>query len=161
MNEQMEQHGRYRSDAKWAVMLAATGLLIATPVATWWLVGDRTESSAGTDLDYAVRPVELDPAVERLVGTGSVLTVAVTVLLLTRASRRHQLDPRWWSVVVPLLVAGVIVGAGWRVITAGVIGANIGAGFVVLVGGPLVAALLLWAMFRSLYLLRSAHRDLT
>jgi len=41
--------------------------------------------------------------------------------------------------------------------TAGVIGANIGAGFVVMVGGPLIAALLVWAVARSIYLVRHPH----
>ena len=41
--------------------------------------------------------------------------------------------------------------------TAGVIGTNIGAGLVVIFGSPLVAALLLWAMARSAYLLIRAH----
>lgn len=56
----------------------------------------------------------------------------------------HLFDARWWSVLVPLMAAGFITGAGWRVMTAGVIGANIGAGLVVLFGSPLVAALLVW-----------------
>jgi hypothetical protein len=159
MNAQTELHGRYRTGANWTVLLAAAALVIATPVATWWLVGDQ--SSAGTGLDYAVRPIELDPAVERMVGIGSVLAVVVSALVLARASRRRQLDQRWWSVLVPLLLAGLIVGAGWRVLTAGVIGANIGAGLVILFGGPAVAALLLWAVFRSVHLARSAHRGVT
>jgi hypothetical protein len=50
------------------------------------------------------------------------------------------------------MAAGFITGAGWRVMTAGVIGANIGAGLVVLFGSPLVAALLVWAAARSTYL---------
>jgi hypothetical protein len=33
-------------------MLAAVVLALATPVATWWLVGDRSaQVSPGTDLD--------------------------------------------------------------------------------------------------------------
>lgn len=68
---------------------------------------------------------------------------------------RRVLDARWWSVLVPLLAAGFITGAGWRVMTAEVIGANIGAGFVILFGSPVVAALLTWALARSIYL---AHR---
>jgi len=50
------------------------------------------------------------------------------------------------------MAAGFITGAGWRVMTAGVIGANIGAGFVIMVGSPLVTALLVWAVARSIYL---------
>jgi hypothetical protein len=140
------------------VPLAAAGLVLATPVATWWLVGDRSGTSAGTELDYAVRPVEADPATQRLVGVVSVLVFVGTALLLVWASRRRLFDPRWWSAIVPMLVAGVIVGAGWRVVTAGAVGANIGAGLVVLFGAPVVAALVLWTVLRSLYLVRSNRR---
>jgi hypothetical protein len=161
MNPQTERAGRYHTDARWALLLAATGLMIATPIATWWLVGDQSATAKGADLDYAVRPVELDPAVERLVGAGSVVIIAITLPLLIRAARMRRFDVRWWSVLVPVLVAGAIVGAGWRVVTAGVVGANIGAGLVFLFGGPVVVALLVWAVFRSLYLLLSAPRSVT
>jgi hypothetical protein len=75
-------------------------------------------------------------------------------LLLTWASLRHRLDLRWWSVLGPLLLAGVLAGFGWRVFTAGVIGANIGAGLQAFFVGPVIAALLVWAVFRSVTLLR-------
>jgi hypothetical protein len=153
-----ELRGHDHTGAKWTILLAVTGLVLATPVAVWWLVGDQTAKAPGQDLDYAIRPVELDPGIERLVGITSVLAVAVTALLLIRAARRHRFDPRWWSVVIPLVGAGIIVGAGWRVLTAGVIGANIGAGLVILFGGPVVLALLLWAAVRSVYLVRSRRR---
>jgi hypothetical protein len=74
------------------------------------------------------------------------------LLVLLWFTVRHLFDARWWSVLVPLMAAGFIAGAGWRVMTAGVIGANIGAGLVVLFGSPLVAALLVWAVARSIYL---------
>lgn len=95
--------------------------------------------------DHEVRPV---------LGCGSALVAIVAALLLTWASLRHGLDPRWWSVLGPLLFAGVLIGSGWRVFTAGVIGANIGAGLVIFFVGPVVMALLAWAMFRSFTLLR-------
>lgn len=55
--------------------------------------------------------------------------------------------------LIPLAVAGVIAGAGWRVLTAGVIGANIGAGLVVFLAGPLVGVLVVWALAFAGYLL--------
>jgi hypothetical protein len=58
----------------------------------------------------------------------------------------------------PVVAAGFIAGAGWRVLSAGVAGANIGAGFVVLLGGPMVLVLLVWAMGFAVYLLsRTDH----
>lgn len=61
--------------------------------------------------------------------------------VLTWATGRRVLDPRWWAVLILLVVAGCIVGLGRRALTAGVIGANIGAGLFVFVGSPNVVAL--------------------
>jgi hypothetical protein len=78
----------------------------------------------------------------RAAGAGSLVVGTVAVVVLGWATVRRVLDIRWWAVLVPLIAAGFIAGAGWRVMTAGVAGANIGAGFVVLLGGPVVLVLL-------------------
>lgn len=78
----------------------------------------------------------------------TVLLVASVVALLV-ASRRRAFDPGWWSVLLPLMGAGVIAGFSGRVITAGVIGANIGGGLVILFGVPIVLALIGWAGVRA------------
>ncbi|TDC35953.1 hypothetical protein E1211_15025 [Micromonospora sp. 15K316] len=44
--------------------------------------------------------------------------------------------------LLPLVGAGILVGFGWQVMTAGGIGANIGAGLIVIFGGPILVALL-------------------
>jgi hypothetical protein len=132
-------------------VLCAAGLTIAAAVATWWLVGDL--STPGSDVDYAFGPLTVDPTLERALGVGSIAVLVVALGLLASARWRGFLA-RWWSVLVPLVLVGVIVGAGLRVMTAGVIGANIGAGLVALFGGPVVVALLLWVVFRSLRLAR-------
>ena len=139
---------------KWLVPLAGATLLLAVPVMTWWLVGDLSTVPLSSDPDYFIRPFRISPALERVLGWGSVLVAIVAALLLTWASLRKGLDPRWWSVLGPLLLIGVLVGFGWRVFTAGVIGANIGAGLVTFFAGPVIAVLLAWAVFRSVTLLR-------
>jgi hypothetical protein len=83
------------------------------------------------------------------------------VVTLGWATLRRLLDARWWGVLVPLLAAGFIAGAGWRVMTARVIGANIGAGFVVLFGGPIFVLLVAWALVFSVFLLSLARRART
>jgi hypothetical protein len=50
----------------------------------------------------------------------------------------------------PFLAAALTTGAG--------IGANIGWGLMIIVGGPLMALLLLWIIGWSLHVLRSARR---
>jgi hypothetical protein len=132
-------------------------LVAAIPVATWWLVGDQSTVPPSDDPDYAIHPFNVGLGTERAIGIGSSGLVVITLLALVFATFRHYVHPRWWIVLCPLLVAGFIVGAGWRVMTAGVIGANIGAGFVVIFCGPVVMVLLVWALAFSIHLLHLGH----
>lgn len=142
--------------AGWGVVAAATALIVAGPVATWWLVGDQSTVPVSGDPDYAFRPFDITAGTERTVGIGSTMVAVLAFLALAWATRRHRLEARWWMVLAPLVSAGLIAGFGWRVLTAGVIGANIGAGFMVLLGGPAVTAMLIWAMA---YSIRLSHRS--
>ena len=145
------QHGRMTQ--RGMQLSAATVLVAAVPAAVWGLMGQQnTEGFAESELEYAVRPWNISDGVAAGIGVVGLLLAAVATAALVRASRRGLLDRRWWSVLGPLTVAGVIVGAGWRVMTAGVLGANIGAGLVVLLGGPVVAGLVLWALIRTVWL---------
>ena len=68
---------------------------------------------------------------------------------------RPALSAQGWAirpVTVPLLAAGFIAGASWRVLTAAVIRTKMGAGLVILLRSPAVAVLLAWALARSIYL---------
>ncbi|MEW2379756.1 hypothetical protein AB0883_27130 [Micromonospora sp. NPDC047812] len=131
--------------------ITALALVLGTPVAAWWLIGDLTNDEArrlaaeGVELDYAIRPVSLGPAGDRIVGVLACVGVVVALAWLLRPTARRRLDPRWWWVLAPLVGAGVLVGLGWRVLTAGGIGANIGAGLMVIAGGPALAVLLIVA----------------
>jgi hypothetical protein len=141
--------------AQWGVVVAAAALVVAFPVATWWLVGDQSTIHVSADADYAFEPFDVSVGAERTAGIGSAALAVAALLTLAWATRRRRFDARWWMVLIPLLAAGLIVGFGWRAMTAGVIGANIGAGLVVLLGGPAVAALLIWA---AVYSIRLLHR---
>ncbi|MEO3801161.1 hypothetical protein [Nonomuraea sp. B1E8] len=138
------------------LLAAAAGCALAVPVAVWWLVGDLSaDVPPGTALDHLISPPGLGPWAERAVGLGALVVAGVTAALLVRASRRRRFDRRWWAALIPVLVAGAVVGAGWRVVTAGTVGANIGAGLTIMLGGALVALLLLWAAGWSARLLLS------
>lgn len=138
--------------------VAAAGLLLATPVATWWLVGDLSATvPPGTSLDYTIRPPAIAPWAERVAGIGALLVTGAALAVLVRGARRRRFDRRWWAALLPAVAAGGLAGLGWRVMTAGTIGANVGAGLTILVGGPVVALLLLWAIGWSAHLLRSAR----
>ncbi len=151
--------GPERALARRVLVPAAAGLVLAAPVLTWWLVGPLATAPASVGLDYAFRPWPISPASVRAAGIASSAAAGVSVVVLAWATVRRLLDARWWAVLVPLLAAGFIAGAGWRVMTAGVIGSNIGAGFVIILGGPLALALLAWALGYSVHLARrSRHR---
>ena len=49
------------------------------------------------------------------------------------------------------MLAGVVVGVGWRVLTAGVLGVDIGAGPTMLFSAPVVASPLVWALVRGVW----------
>jgi hypothetical protein len=148
--------GPQGAGVRWLVLAGAVALVLAVLVASWWLIGDRYSSSSGSFPGYpgwVIRPFPVSPAAERAAGRGSVLAAIVAATWLTWASVRHEFDLRWWSVLGPLLPAGVLAGFGWRVLTARVAGGNVGAGCVIMFVCPVVAGLLGWAVTRSLILL--------
>ena len=138
----------------------AVGLILATPVASWWQVGPLNTAPARVGLDYAFRPWPISPQVARAAGITATVLAVVSLAILIWATVRHLLEARWWWVLLPLLAAGFIAGAGWRVMTAGVLGVNIGAGFVVGFGWPLAAILVAWALGYSYHLVEQARGGL-
>ncbi|MDG4794425.1 hypothetical protein [Micromonospora sp. WMMD1082] len=146
-----------------AVPALAVVLLVSAPVATAWLVGDLTNAEArrlaaeGEPLDYAVRPIDLGATEERVLGVLATALVVVSLALLARATATRALHPRWWTVLAPLLASAVLIGVAWRVVTAGAIGANIGAGLVLLAGGPVLLVLLVVAAVQAVRLRRSGR----
>ncbi|MEU8033630.1 hypothetical protein AB0C13_34280 [Streptomyces sp. NPDC049099] len=143
----MERHGRAFLAA------AATALVAAVPVAAWGLMEQQdAEGLPASELDHAFQPWDIADGTATVIGATALLVTAVAAALLVRATRRGALDWRWWSVLGPLTVAGLLAGVGWRVLTAGVVGANIGAGLTIMLGGPVVAGLMLWSLARSVWL---------
>ncbi len=143
--------GRPDAAVRWLVLAGAVALVLAVPVAAWWLTGDRY-SSLYPGAEYLIRPFPVSPAAERAAGRGSVLAAILAAAWLTWASLRHGFDLRWWSVLGPLLPAGILAGFIWRVFTTRV-GGPIGVGCVIMSACPVLAALLGWAVTRSLTLL--------
>ncbi|HXB48581.1 MAG TPA: hypothetical protein VNW50_12545 [Streptosporangiaceae bacterium] len=131
---------------------AAVLLVLAVPVLTWWLVGDQ--STTGPDnADYVLPPLfRVSRRATRALGTGALAVTVVAAALLIGASASHSFDLSWWSVVGPLLLLGILLSLGWRVFTAGVVGANIGAGLFVFIIGPVILALVAWVIFRTISL---------
>jgi hypothetical protein len=132
---------------------AAIVLGLAVPVVTWWLIGDLSTTRPET-ADYVIRPlVRISPAAARVGRIVSFVLAIAASAWLSWASVRGGFDLRWWSVIGPLLALGMLLGLGWRVFTAGVIGANIGAGLYTFFVGPIILALAGWVIFRMITLL--------
>jgi hypothetical protein len=137
---------------------AAAVLVAAVPVAAWGLMGQQNAGGvSSSELDHAFQPLDIPDGTAAMIGAIALLLAGVGAAVLVRASRRGSLDRRWWEVLAPLLAAGLMVGVGWRILTAGVVGANIGAGLAIMFGGPVVAGLLLWALGRGVWIAR--HRS--
>jgi hypothetical protein len=135
----------------WQAAMAAVALVVAVPVATWWLVGDQTDPDfkrrlqadgdpairAGLDPDYMFRPLDIAPATERTVGGVAVALVVAALVVLVGAWLTGRLHVGWWGVLGVLSLVGAGCGWGWRVMTAAVSGANIGGGLVLMFGVPI------------------------
>lgn len=138
-------------------LAAALALVLAVPVLVWWLVGDL---SFDTDTpDYLVRPLPLSAQQETAAGmTALAVGSAAVAVLLRRGSVL-----RWPAARLPLaalVVAGVLAGFGWRVVTYGGVGVNIGGGLYLWFVAPLVVALTGWGLGRGARLARwSAGSD--
>lgn len=128
---------------------AGAGLVGATPVAAWWVTGDRSYRGSD-DLDYLFRPVEFPLWVEMLSGAAAVAIVMSCVFILVDARRQGMLAPAQVRTLGQLCVAGAVIGAGWRAVTAGVIGANIGGAMALLLGLPFAVVLIGAAVVQAL-----------
>lgn len=130
----------------------ALGLAALSAIATWGLVGPQRESVDGLDpgtvmteddYDYAFRAPDVDPGLERVAGgAAALLAAAVATWVVLGVGDPAQNRGRQVLAVATAVAAGVVVGGGGRIVTAGVIGANIGGGLVLLVGPPTAAVLL-------------------
>ena len=129
---------------------AAVALVLATPVATWFLVGDLSATQFD-DLDYLWRAPALPAAVELVLGVLAALIAVASATVLAVALYRGQVRRQWSATVVPLCVAGALVGYAGRVVSAGGIGANIGGALMIGLAGPLVLALVVAAAWNAWY----------
>ena len=123
------------------VFIAAVAVVLASPVVTWFAVGDTSENVA--DPDYMFRPPALSGAEELSLGGLAVGMALAGMAVLILAVTRRVVTNRELLFALPLLFAGVFIGMGARIVTAGVIGANIGGGIVVLIGPFVVMGLVL------------------
>lgn len=123
--------------------VAAVALVLSLPLAAWWVIGDQsTPAALAATPNFFIRPPTIDAAAERTAGIVAAVVAVTAAVILVRATATGRLDPHWWSVLAPLMLVAVGCGYAARILTAGVIGANIGAGLILMVGGPAVLILL-------------------
>ena len=130
------------------VVAAVVVIAVVSPITTWWRVGDLSCScpSRHGSLDYAIEAPTLSSTTANLIGGGSTAVGFVALVVVADALRRRIVAFSDIRIAIPLVAAGVYAGLAWRTETAGVIGANIGGG-IMLLGAPFVGVfLLIWAV---------------
>lgn len=125
---------------RFSIWLATAVAVATSPIVTWWLLGDLSESA--TAEDYIYRAPELTRGQQLAIGLGATTLFAVSLCVIAIAVRHRHV--RWVEVrpAVPLLVAGAFCGFAWRVVTARVGGANIGGGLILMFGPYFLIAMI-------------------
>ena len=120
--------------------------VLLSPVTAWQVIGDLSYEGS-TDLDYMYEPLRLTTGQRVAIGV-TVAVVGLAASVLTALAYRRRLVTRAdLRVVLPLLLAGAYCGAAWRMMTAGVIGANIGGGLVVMFSPVFLLGMAIWFGF--------------
>ena len=109
----------------------AVVVTVATPLAVWFLIGQLAEGSGS---DHIFRVPGLAREVEAVVGLAALSIVCGGLLSLWLGDRSWLIGEGWWQVYGRLLLAGVLVAVGGRIVTAASSGANIGGGAIFMVG---------------------------
>jgi hypothetical protein len=114
---------------------ASVAIVPITAVASWWLVGDLSTVD-DRFASYLFGPPDIPVHAQRVAGAVSTVLVIVYVAAATVAARRAGSRHTYLGAAVSLVVMGALAGLFGRILTAGVDGANIGGGFVILFGTP-------------------------
>lgn len=131
-------------------IVAAVVMVLATPVAAFWLLGDQSIDRDPEDLDHMVR-LQVSTDAIRVAGIIALAAwVIAAIVILARYGARPPADAA--RLVSSLVVAGSMVAGIGRTVTAGTIGANIGGGLAVLAGPPILLAVIgygVWPYVRT------------
>ena len=121
-------------------------MVAATPLVAFWLIGDQSRNGDKDDLDYLYR-ISMARSTVLIAGVVASLAFVAAARYLS-LNRSPAGNSRVAQLVALLMLAGVLLAVGARIVTAGVIGANIGGGGVLLFGLPLWMALVAAAVIR-------------
>lgn len=124
-------------------LIAMWLFVLLSPITTWWMVGDMSYKG-DPDLDYMFEPLPLTSGQQVAIGaTATILSVAALTAFATgyRQGLVRRADVR---VALPALLVGAYCGVGWRMTTAGGIGANIGGALVVMFAPFFLLGIVVW-----------------
>jgi predicted neutral ceramidase superfamily lipid hydrolase len=125
-----------------------TAVLALAAAAIAWSLGVALANDI-TDADYMIEPIEAWVGARSLIlAVALVVGVASAVALVRLARSGVEVKP---GAVAPVVGIGVAIGAGYSVVTAPVIGANIG-------GGMVMMALPVAVVFLAVAAVRAARR---
>ncbi|WP_340560020.1 hypothetical protein [Streptomyces sp. GSL17-111] len=154
MNARRPPLGQWLAGRRWAVPAVVCGLVLAAPVLTWWAVGDLGGDGGPDGGTRFVEPLVRSSAAQHALGAAALVVMLLALLLRGAVVRWRGYDPCWWSVVGPLLVAGLVSGAAWRVLTDVTLGIDLAVVGVVFLVGPFVGLLVLWSAGRAAWIVR-------
>ena len=132
-------------------VLGLAGLMpvVAAPIITYALMGDQS-STNDPNPNYFIKPLAVSPSTVTTVASIATAMAMLGLAVLIPRWKTGTVHPAWKRVVVCLVLCGILLGGFYRVATAAVLGANIGAGVMVLFAGPAFLALLAGAVFSAI-----------
>ncbi len=123
------------------------GLVACVPLAACIARLVSTSHVSPVDADYLYRPLGWSPAARTVVGVVSLVLVlgAAALVLRCRSTSRLALP----GVLAPLASASAFLGLTYHVVTAPVIGANIGGGLMLFAVAPFLVAMIIIAVTQA------------
>ncbi len=131
-------------------VIAGVVAVLAVPATTYWLIGDQSpDDVAVEDLNYYWHPPDWSEHTVASVGRACGVLLLISIAVLAFAARKRWMHPAWLYVVGCLIAAGFVLGVSYRMLTAGGVGALIGAQFVppfvvIVIVGVVGGAFLIW-----------------
>ncbi|HEX2782751.1 MAG TPA: hypothetical protein VHN36_04140, partial [Ilumatobacteraceae bacterium] len=122
-------------------LIIGAGITSIAP-AVWWIGGLIPSDVAAENADYLVHPLRLPPFVEPAIGLLAVLLAGFAARELHRRVRGGELRFEWWQVAAALAAISAFGGLTYRIVTAPVIGANIGGGILIIFALPFSVGML-------------------
>ena len=134
------QTSRHATDARRTLPYWATASLVAAAgCITWWFTSDSDHGDY-----YLIGPYQVPLTLEYFVGAVAV-ALGLAALRVSTPSTRSSGAVTWPTTAV-LVLTGMTTAGLWRVMTNGVLGANIGGGMAAFAGPFLIAGALFLAL---------------